>query len=135
MASRPPSRGVLAALGRRNRHGYVLQAPIATNRELDRFADWRQSNLVTQLRGAADRHPVRLDDEVALADAGYVGRRAWAYLGDERALTGRAADLGVLDRYADAATLHAAGLDDLLHHLPRHVDRHGKADADVATTG
>src|SRR4029077_17096571 len=38
----------------------------------------------------------------------------------------------VLDGDADAAALHFAKTQDLLHDLARHVDRHGKADPDIA---
>jgi hypothetical protein len=31
--------------------------------------------------------------------------------------------------------MHLAALHKLLHHLPRHVDRHRKTDADIAAAG
>ena len=67
-----------------------------------------------------------------------VGRRTRLDAGDHRARgvlgVHRLREIGgqVLNRDADAAALDLAVVDQLVHDLARHVDRHGKADADIA---
>src|SRR6516225_9627952 len=109
----------------------------ADDGKLDRVADFRQADAVPQLHPVVDRRAVDRDDEIVGPQAGAFGRRAGHDAGDHRSLSvGRAEclrDIGseILDRHPDLAAFDLAAADQLLHHLARHVDRHGKTDPDI----
>jgi hypothetical protein len=114
-------------------------API--DRQLDIVADPGEADHVAQLGPAAHRDAVYGDNQIAAVQPGTLGGRPRLDAGYDR--TRRVLGIHrlrevrgqVLDRHADAAALHRAVLDDLLHDAARHVDRYGEPDADIAAAG
>src|SRR6516162_3482441 len=118
-----------------NSDGALRAAP--GDREVDRVANLRQADAVSQLDPVVDRRAIDRDDEIVGPQAGTFGRRSLLDAGDHRPLgVGRAERLRnigseLLDGHPDVAAFDLAAADQLLHHLARHVDRHSEADPDI----
>src|SRR5947207_5868668 len=136
---------LLRALPRRRRrtggvdvHRDLALRALAIDRQLDIVADAGQADYVAQLGPAAHRDTIDRDDQIAAVKAGLLGRGAGIDAGDycPRGVRGthrlREIRGQVLDRDADPAALHLAIANELVHDPARHVDRHGKADPDIA---
>src|SRR5712692_7247956 len=110
----------------------------AVNLQLDLLADPGQADRVAQLGAAAHRLAVDRHHQIAAVQTGALGRRAGIDAGDHRARGVRRIHAlreirrQILDHDADAAALHFAESDELLHDAARHGDRHREADADIA---
>ncbi len=110
----------------------------AVDGQRDLVADRRQADAVAQIGRAVDRRAIDGDHQIAAAQPGALGRRARQHPGDQRPLGAggaeRPGEIGgqVLDRHPDLAAPDLAVADQLVHHVARHIDRHGKADADIA---
>src|SRR5690606_9757639 len=106
--------------------------------QLHCFPDPQQADTVADVGRVPDRLTVDGDDHVAHLQAGFLGSRVWGDLGNDHAFLdvdpeGVGQGRGeVLHRDAQHAAPHFAILDELIHHLARHVGRNGEADADVA---
>src|SRR5215472_15918704 len=109
----------------------------ADDRQVDRVADFRQADTVSELDPVVDRRAIDRDDQIVGPQAGAFGWRAGFDPGDHRPLSaGRAESLRnigaeVLDCHSDVAVFDPAAADQLLHDLARHVDRYGKADPNI----
>src|SRR5262249_47030039 len=122
-----------------NRHGALRAAPV--DGQLDLVADPREPDTVAQFGPAAHRRTVDRHNKIIGPQTGALGGRTGFDPGDDRTLrvfgAQRLSDVRgqTLDRPTDAAALDLAVPGQLVHDLARHVDRHRKADADIAAAG
>jgi hypothetical protein len=85
-------------------------------------------------------HAVDRGYEVTLPNAALLGWRLGNHIGNERSFRALRVDgcrqirSEILRAYSDAAPPHLAVLNNLLHDLARHADRHGKSNPDIAAT-
>src|SRR5438445_4014143 len=121
-----------------DRHVKLLRLSVPEHLDVHLLADGRLGHKVAELSGVLDDPPVELDDHVPALQPGAPGRAVGQYVADQDALgLGHAELFGevlgqLLDRHTEVPADDLAPLEQLFHHRPDHVARHGEADPHVA---
>src|SRR5207247_5381392 len=134
----PTALGACSGGGLFDANGYGALRAAAVDGQLNLIADPREPDAVAQFRTAAHRCAVDRNHEIIGPQPGALGGRTGLDPGDYRTLrifgAQRLTDVRgeILDRDTDATALDLPVAGQLVHDLARHVDRDGKADADIA---